>query len=44
MEYNLSYSIKTLHEFCGSGFYKEISKKIVGERRDEVRRRIFEVG
>jgi hypothetical protein len=36
--------MKTLHELCGSPFYKEIGMKIVGEQRDEVRRRIFEVG
>jgi hypothetical protein len=32
----------TFHELCGSCFYKKISMKIVGERRDDVRRKIFE--
>jgi hypothetical protein len=30
--------MKILHELCESHFYKEIGGKIVGERRDEVRR------
>jgi len=34
--------MKTLHELCESHFYKEIGRKIAGERRDEVRRNIFE--
>jgi hypothetical protein len=34
--------MKTFHELCGSRFYKEIGKKIVRERKDEIRRRIFE--
>jgi len=44
MEHNLSFSMTALHELCGSGLYKEIGMKIVGKRRDEVRKRIFEAG
>ncbi len=42
MERNLSWSMKNFHELCGSCFCKKINKKIVGERRDEVRRKRFE--
>jgi hypothetical protein len=44
MEHNPNCSMKALHELCKSWFYKEIGKKISGERRDEVRRSIFDVG
>ncbi len=36
--------MKTLHELCESWFYKEIGRKISGERRDEVKRSIFDPG
>jgi hypothetical protein len=44
MEHNFNSSIKTFHELCESRFCKEIGKKIYGERKDEVRRSIFDVG
>jgi hypothetical protein len=34
--------MKMLQEICGSDFWKEIGKGILGMQRDEMRRRIFE--
>jgi hypothetical protein len=42
MECNFSCSMKTLHEFCGSCFYKEIGSMILGKWGDEVMRSIFD--
>jgi hypothetical protein len=36
--------MKTLMELCESHFYKEISRKIFAQRRDEVMRSIFDAG
>jgi hypothetical protein len=36
--------MKTLLKLCESWFYKEISKRISGERRDEVMKNIFDAG
>jgi hypothetical protein len=36
--------MKTLRELYESQLYKEISRKIFGERKDEVMRSIFDVG
>jgi hypothetical protein len=44
MEHNFFRSMKTLHELCGSCFYKEIGKMILGKRRDAVMKRIFDAG
>ncbi len=44
MERNLSCSMKILHVFCESWFYKGIARKIYGEGKDEDGRNIFDVG
>jgi hypothetical protein len=44
MEHNLGYLMKTFHELCRSCFCKEIGKRILGKRRDEVMRSIFDAG
>jgi hypothetical protein len=44
MEHNPNYSMKTLHELCKSHFCKEIGKKIYGEGKDEVMKKIFDSG
>jgi len=44
MERNPNCLMKNFHELCESWFYKEINRKIFGERRDEVMRSIFDVG
>jgi hypothetical protein len=41
MEHNLGSLMKTLQELCGSNFYKEIGKGILGMLGNEVMRRIF---
>jgi hypothetical protein len=33
--------MKTLQEICGSNFWKEIGKGILGKQRDEMRRKIL---
>jgi hypothetical protein len=42
MEHNLNNSRKTLHELCGSDFYKEIGRGILGKQGYEVMRSIFD--
>ncbi len=44
MEHNLNYLMKTFEELCGSCLCKEIGRMILGKRRDEVMRNIFDVG
>jgi hypothetical protein len=44
MQRNFSNSMKTFHELCGLGFYKEIGRGILGKWGDEVMRSIFDVG
>jgi len=36
--------MKTLREFCGLNFYKEISKGILGKQGNEVMKSIFDAG
>jgi hypothetical protein len=33
MEHNFNSSMKTFHELCGSGFYKEIDRGILEKAR-----------
>jgi hypothetical protein len=43
MECNFYNSIKMFQELCGSSFWKEIGREILGKQKDEMRRKIFDV-
>jgi hypothetical protein len=44
MECNLCNSMKTLQELCGSDFWKEIGRGILGKQRNHMKNRIFDAG